>query len=831
MALFPTCLQAQWNETTSPTDQILYDIAFSTENKGWAVGLGGTLLHYAGSQWQTFSLLEGNEFNRIVFTLGNEGWAITTNGKIFRHDGNSWSLDFTASEGLFTLHFLETGEGFVSGNHGYIAYYDGDTWTEGNIGFDVVTLTSHFSDHKNGWLSSGAGSLYQFKDSTWSEIAVPGMNAFMEMEFVSSDNGYGVGFDNTIWHYDGNSWSIAYTSINNTSQFLTDIYFLNEDHGWAAGQGSIFRYDYGEWKEEDVDPNWEIWGFYFEDPYHGWAVGSDGLILKYGPEPLDWRPVDDIPSRFLITEIARDPSGTLYGIGHTEGRLVPGSEAGLYKSSDGVRWQKIPSSLDELFITKAILAADDLLLVSGVDKEFNQGVYRSVDDGQTWIVSNEGLSERGIVEDMTMNNNGTIYAVSNHNRSELYKSDDLGMTWTLVTTSGFPIPADGSQSSLVSITSLGAELFAFHVYQEVGGPVGDIYRSTDGETWAPLANTPRDLLVLGLHASEDGLLYAPGGSFTQTFGNSVKGSVYVSPDKGDTWELINTSTLGDYRALYYSIATLNNTLFLSTINANADLDHKVFTTSEVQTQSISFETLPIKTYGDEAFIPNASATSGLPVSYRSSDPGVALVVDNAVKISGAGTTTITATQPGNHIFSWADSVDQLLTVHKAQLNVTVTDASRLVGRSNPGFELNYSGWVNGDGIDDLDVKPAASSTADETSVPGDYPIIIAGGMDNNYDFHYTQGILKVDKITALDDHTLKGVTVFPNPVGDKLSLLQDETITSGQVLIYNLPGTLLRKERLEKKRTEIDFSPWPSGIYLLKVMSRKGSWAYKVVKK
>ncbi len=833
LALVPICLQAQWVETTSTTDQILYDIAFSAENKGWAVGLGGTILHYDGVEWQTFSSLEGNQFARLEFTSGNEGWAIDINGKIFRYDGNNWSLNFTTTgnKKLFTLHFLETGEGFVSGDDGYIAYYDGKEWSEGNIGFDIIALTSYFADNKNGWLSSGAGVMYQFKDSTWSEVTVPGLNAFNEMEFVSPDNGYGVGFDNTIWHYNGDSWSVEYTSINNTNQFLTDIYFLDKDHGWAAGQGSFFSYQYGKWKEEEVDPDWEIWGFYFKDPYHGWAVGSHGLILEYGPEPLNWRPVDDIPSSFLITEISRDPMGILYVIGHNEGVFAEESEVGLYKSSNGVSWQRISSSLDELFKTNAILAAQDLLLVSGIDKDFNQGVYQSVDGGQTWTISNEGLSERSIVEDMTMDESGTIYAIANHDQPELYKSEDLGVTWTLMATNGFPIPADGSRTALASIASLDTKLFAFHVYQ--GATSSGIYTSTDGENWTKLANTPRDFLIIDLHVSEDGSLYASGGSFTKAFGDRTEGSAYVSSDQGKTWELINTSNLGDYRAIYYSIATLNDNLFLSTINANVTLDHKVFTTSEVQAQSITFETLPNKTYGDDAFIPVASAASGLPVKYSSSDPEVALIVDNAVKITGAGTSTITASQPGNDLFLPANNVDQLLTINKADLNVTVTNTSRPEGEPNPDFELNYTGWIGGDNMEDLDVKPVASTSADVASIPGDYPIIITGGMDNNYNFGYAEGILTVNernKVTALNDHSKKGVVIFPNPVSDKLSLIQNQTVKSGHVLVYNPSGTLLRKERFSEEHTEIDFSTLPTGIYLLKIMSSKDLWVHKVVK-
>ncbi len=54
-----------------------------------------------------------------------------------------------------------------------------------------------------------------------------------------------------------------------------------------------------------------------------------------------------------------------------------------------------------------------------------------------------------------------------------------------------------------------------------------------------------------------------------------------------------------------------------------------------------------KTVGDADFDPNALATSGLPVSYASSDTSVAAIVNGKVHILAPGTTKITASQNGN----------------------------------------------------------------------------------------------------------------------------------------------------------------------------------------
>jgi parallel beta-helix repeat protein len=64
-------------------------------------------------------------------------------------------------------------------------------------------------------------------------------------------------------------------------------------------------------------------------------------------------------------------------------------------------------------------------------------------------------------------------------------------------------------------------------------------------------------------------------------------------------------------------------------------------------QSITFNALPVKTLQDVDFSPEATASSGLPVTYTSSKPEVATIVDGKIHIVGLGTTIITASQAGD----------------------------------------------------------------------------------------------------------------------------------------------------------------------------------------
>lgn len=75
-------------------------------------------------------------------------------------------------------------------------------------------------------------------------------------------------------------------------------------------------------------------------------------------------------------------------------------------------------------------------------------------------------------------------------------------------------------------------------------------------------------------------------------------------------------------------------------------------------QTITFPAIPVKSLGDADFNPGATASSGLSISYTSSNTAVATIVDNQIHIVGSGTTIITAYQNGDNSFTPAAAVTQ-----------------------------------------------------------------------------------------------------------------------------------------------------------------------------
>ncbi len=91
-------------------------------------------------------------------------------------------------------------------------------------------------------------------------------------------------------------------------------------------------------------------------------------------------------------------------------------------------------------------------------------------------------------------------------------------------------------------------------------------------------------------------------------------------------------------------------------------------------QSISFDAIPAVLLGDTAAIVlNATATSGLPVTYTISDSTIATINNGVVKIHRDGTVIITASQLGDSAYLPAAPVARTLTIAPLKIAVQSLD--------------------------------------------------------------------------------------------------------------------------------------------------------------
>jgi len=131
------------------------------------------------------------------------------------------------------------------------------------------------------------------------------------------------------------------------------------------------------------------------------------------------------------------------------------------------------------------------------------------------------------------------------------------------------------------------------------------------------------------------------------------------------------------------------------INHLMAIDDVSFTAKAIQT--ITFPNFTSKTYGDASFSPGATASSGLQVSYSSSNLSVATVsIDNKINIVGPGSANITALQSGNYSYVAVSGGSKILTVQpKAPIILPATNIGSTF------FTLN---WTADNGLNDANTS-------------------------------------------------------------------------------------------------------------------------------
>jgi hypothetical protein len=220
---------------------------------------------------------------------------------------------------------------------------------------------------------------------------------------------------------------------------------------------------------------------------------------------------------------------------------------------------------------------------------------------------------------------------------------------------------------------------------------------------------------------------------------------------------------------------------------------------DLLSQTITFAPLANVTYGTAPVSLTATATSGLPVQYtvHSTPGGIASVTGSDLVISGAGSVTVLASQPGDDTYATAPAETQSLTVARAPLTVTADPASKVSSSPNPTFTASITGFVNGDTAETNSVyagTPGFTTTATTSSPVGTYPITPTLGTltSVNYTFpaaNFVPGTLYVTGTTA---QTITFTPISPSTISyGHAPIALSATATSGLPVTFQCSGPCL----------------------------------------
>ncbi|MBX3280678.1 MAG: hypothetical protein KF868_21995, partial [Acidobacteria bacterium] len=189
---------------------------------------------------------------------------------------------------------------------------------------------------------------------------------------------------------------------------------------------------------------------------------------------------------------------------------------------------------------RALAALDDLLF-AGTE---GSGVYRSVDQGVTWIEANNRLPGGGARDAAALlASGGVLFAGTSEG---IFRSVDQGGSWS---SANIGLPS-GNARLVNALLSAGSFIFA--------GTGAGVFRSNDnGATWSAASNG----LPTGNARSVLSLAAGGGVVFAGTFG----GGVYRSTDNGGNWIEANNGLPPGGARTVLSLMTSGTTIFAGTL--------------------------------------------------------------------------------------------------------------------------------------------------------------------------------------------------------------------------------------------------------------------------
>ena len=241
-------------------------------------------------------------------------------------------------------------------------------------------------------------------------------------------------------------------------------------------------------------------------------------------------------------------------------------------------------------------------------------------------------------------------------------------------------------------------------------------------------------------------------------------------------------------------------------------------------QTITFNPIPDKTYGDTDFDPGAMSTnSAIPITYASSNTGVATVVNGLIHITGAGTSQITASQAGNESFIPANPVTKVLTVAQAPLLIVADNKTKYSGQPNPPLTFTATGFVYNENPSVLTTQPLLSTSVATNSLPGTYPIEIAGATAANYWITMLPGTFTVE---ATETSLIIPNVFTPNGDGinDVWNIKTIEAFPQCTVSVFERNGSLIFQSKGYGQPWDGTYkgSPIPTGTYYYVIAPANG---------
>ena len=230
----------------------------------------------------------------------------------------------------------------------------------------------------------------------------------------------------------GSTWEKAEVTV---AQMLTDIYFVDDKHGWAVGQQGLIVGTTDGGKRWDIQTskvgNW-LKGVHFVSPEVGYAVGMEETIVQTGNSGRQWNVLrggevasavgDEETVVLNAVQFIDESTGWVTGV-----RISPetGGQDGLVqKTTDGGQnWMDQPTNIPDILEDIFFLDANNGWAVGE-----NGIVLRTANGGDSWDIQTSGTEEKLLSVGFADSNTGWA-AGGGLGVGILIHTTDGGATW------------------------------------------------------------------------------------------------------------------------------------------------------------------------------------------------------------------------------------------------------------------------------------------------------------------------------------------------------------------------------------------------------------------
>ena len=416
-------------------------------------------------------------------------FATTSNGQIHRSmdAGNHWDVVYAGDYYSMLSGIMFKGNtGFAQGNSSFLKSDDGGaSWFKLYLPFTgqyyYSGLGIFFFNEMEGYVGTEEGEIFFTNDGgrSWETRMKGSWSQFRHLFFLSKHKGYAiVDWGELLQTVDGGrSWTVVDLSALGWNPRVRDILFTNDKDGFVIGEYKFYTTSDGgkTWTESQTISGSDVAKIKFFNENLGFVYAGNNVMYKTTNGGDNWE--------IIFSAIS---PGNIIGIAQSSGKLFIASKS-YYYSDNTARSLAVSSdqggtwSILNYFSDANLYRIDFSLEERGIVIGQN-GMFKTEDNGLTW---NQAATDLANVGDVHFIDENTVIMVSS---GHIYKSTDGGATTRSVLTTeqgevylpagklyGFP----------------GDILFAVSWYA--------VYRSDDeGETW-DLVSTNPGYYTQGMH--------------------------------------------------------------------------------------------------------------------------------------------------------------------------------------------------------------------------------------------------------------------------------------------------------------------------------------------